>query len=208
MSGLQLRASVLIALLGGSLWLLTASRPSQGVEAGPRWPPDDATFVVDGWRAGAASLEAANGNAYVSRTYTAADDGLSATLVITTGAAAKRVYRAGAEVPLLGNGYSVAPGPGGLVDGMPRAGTLEARRGVERWLQIHVYGEQRGMLGNGPLAWSLAVTDTVLGRANDYYLLRLLVPMSADGQPDVRQVTNATTLARVLFPRIAAWYAR
>jgi hypothetical protein len=84
-------------------------------------------------------------------------------------------------------------------------GTLVADRGAERWLVMYAYGEDRGLLGNGPLPWALAVTDGILARSNDYYKLYLTASGDDLGEDRGRKVFD---LAHTVFPRIAAWYAR
>jgi hypothetical protein len=79
------------------------------------------------------------------------------------------------------------------------------RRGDKGWLQVYAYGERRGLEGNGVVGWALAVFDTVLGRPNDYYLMRVLVPTTTDTSDAIKRAGEA---ADVLFPRVTDWYAR
>ena len=51
---------------------------------------------------------------------------------------------------------------------------MVARHGTEQWLVMYAYGERRGLLGNGPRAWTWAIMDGLLGRPNDYYKLYLM----------------------------------
>ena len=184
------RALVLSAVFAlGAVLLFNVNAPQ--VDAAPRYPAD--AFTVDGWRASQPSIEGRPGVAFVTRDYVRSVDGVRASLVITTSAQAKLVYRAGADVPLLGNGYTVET---------LSPSTLIARRGNEAWLQIAAFGERRGAFGNGVTAWSLAVFDTVLGRTNDYYLARVVMPYT-----DAATVATASALAEDLFPRVANFYA-
>ncbi len=168
-----------------------------------RWPLADSFYAVEPWTVGPQVDDSNNGTGVVSRVLRH-PSGASATLSIVSNQAPK-IYGPGAEVPFLGNGYTVPAMP-------PDVATLQgegvqalvATRGTERWLVMFAYGERRGLLGNGPLAWVLALGDGVLGRPNDYYKLYLAArtdtaPASADQQ--------VADLAHVLFPRIAAWYA-
>lgn len=176
--------SVLFLLAAGLDLVLV--RPK--TEPAPRWPTDDVVFAVPGWSVGPQDIQEANGVRYVTRQYERQVDDLTLSLVLSTSPEAKRIYRAGPEVPFLGNGYSVEPTAGG--------GFL-AQRGAEAWLQVDAYGERRGLLGNGPLAWGLAVADTVIGEPNDYYLARVIGPAGTDQAP---------VLAEAVFPRLAGWY--
>jgi hypothetical protein len=132
----------------------------------------------------------------VTYTYTAADAGPRATVVVSTSPIAKAIYRAGAAVPFLGNGYTVEP--------LPASGNRDAfvaRRGDEAWLQVSVYGERRGQFGSGPVAWALSTLDSLLGAPSDYYLARIVVPYTPEN------LARATALADTLFPRLASYYA-
>jgi hypothetical protein len=188
------RALVLAAVFAlGAALLINVEGPQ--VDAAPRYPLD--TLAVDGWRTDQPNVEGRTGVAFVTRDYQRTSDGARASLTLTTSAQAKLVYRAGADVPLLGNGYTVEP----LTSTSERS-ALIARRGSEAWLQVATFGERRGTFGNGAQAWALAVFDTVLGHSNDYYLARVVVPYTgADSE------ATATQLADTLFPRVAAYYA-
>jgi hypothetical protein len=207
MQSLQPRLALLIGLFAATFWLLRIIQPAAQVDAEPRWPTDEAVFGVPGWQVGPASLEAANGDEYVTHTYEAAD-GLEVIFVITTSPAAKRVYRAGPEVPFLGSGFSISAPPTDLLTPVSGRGALLARRGEESWLELDSYGERRGLLGNGILPWALAIGDTLLGRPNDYYLTRVMVPLDPVDPSAVERAGRAQNLANVLFPRLAAWYGR
>jgi len=54
------------------------------------------------------------------------------------------------------------------------------------------------------LGWSLATLDSLLGRANDYYLARIVMPYRED---DPASTAAAAALADALFPRMAEFYA-
>lgn len=184
---------VLIALFATTALLLsTIGTPN---EAAPRWPVDDALYTVDGWTVSAESVDAGrSGMTMVSRTFNNGT-GARATLVVSSSPIAKAVYRAGAAVPYLGNGFTVEP--------VPAVGAREsliARRGSEAWLQVSIYGERRGQFGAGAIGWGLTVVDSLLGHANDYYLARLVAPY------DASTAATVTDLADTLFPRLAAYY--
>jgi hypothetical protein len=86
----------------------------------------------------------------------------------------------------------------------PGVNALVAQRGAERWLALYGYGERRGLLGNGPLPWTFALFDGIVGRPNDYYKLYLT---SRIDRVDPTQASDVARLAGALFPRIADWYA-
>ena len=199
------RYVVLLSLLAAVL-AVTLVSDTPDANASARWPDDAAALEIAGWNAGQTSSESTNGAVYVSRDYHSLTSDLIATLTISTSPAAKRIYRAGPEVPFLGNGYSVEPVPDSLVPAAADRGALVARRGEDRFLEIHTYGERRGRFDNGAIAWGLNVLDTVVGRPNDYYLARVVVRL--DGDDDGQRARLATALADDLFPRIATWYAQ
>jgi len=181
--------------------LISVSAPQ--VESTPAFPAEISAYAIDGWMVSPASVDGRAGVAFVSREY-ARVDGARARLSITTSPQAKLVYRAGADVPFLGNGYSVEPAPASLVPISSNRSAQIARRGTEAWLQIATFGERRGAFDNGPVAWSLAIFDMVLGRPNDYYLARILVPF--DERNPSTSAAYAVELANTLFPRLAAFY--
>jgi hypothetical protein len=193
------RALALAAIFAVAAVLMVAVNAPH-TELAPRVPADSGMFAVDGWQVGEGGVDGRTSVTYLSRDFVRASDGARASLVITSSPQSKLVYRAGADVPLLGNGYSVEP-----LDSAPDRSVLVARRGNEAWLQIAAFGERRGTFGNGAVAWSLAVVDAVLGRNNDYYLARVLVPYSDSSVES--GAAAATQLADALFPRIAAYYA-
>ena len=193
------RALVLTALFIGAAVLLVAVGAPQ-VEAKPRFPSDDAVYAVNGWTVSPERAEGRTGVLFITREFQRADRS-PAQLIITTSPQAKLVYRAGADVPLLGNGYSVEPARSDVVAPQANRTAQIARRGTEAWLQIATFGERRGIVGNGAIGWGMAVFDMVLGRPNDYYLARVVVPFKPE------TASHAVELADVLFPRLAAFYA-
>ena len=106
------RSTVLLVLFAGVAWLL-ASMSAPIESAPPRWPADGSSlYQVDGWTVSPAQLDSSRpGLAMVTHTYLNAN-GTRATFVISSSPMAKAVYRAGAAVPFLGNGYTVEPAPG------------------------------------------------------------------------------------------------
>jgi hypothetical protein len=167
-----------------------------------RWPTEESVYGVDGWVVGDPSVSQAHGVSYVSRTYTRADR-QTAVLSVATSSSAKAIYRAGAEVPFLGSGYAVDAPPPDAIPSAPGRSALVVRHGNQAGAVLYVYGERRGALGNGPLAWALVGVDAVLGRSNDYYLATVLVPYDS-GSRMVR--ADFVALADAVLPRLAAWY--
>jgi hypothetical protein len=200
MNSLHARALILSALFVAATVLLVGVNAPQ-VEATPRYPLDDAPYAVPGWSLSQASVDGRTGVLFVTRDYNG-PDGARAEVAVTTSPQAKLVYRAGADVPFLGNGYTIEAAPSNVVAAVPERTAQIARRGDEAWLQIATFGERRGTVGNGPLGWSLAVFDMVLGHPNDYYLARVLVPYAGTAS-----AASAAALADTLFPRLAAFYA-
>jgi hypothetical protein len=140
----------------------------------------------------------------MTRQYRSDADGSHVIFVLTTSENPKTVYRAGADVPFLGNGYEnvpLSPDSAGFAKGRNLA---YLRRGDDGWLQTYVFGERRGVIGNGVVGWGFAVLDTVLGRPDDYYLLRVMLSTTSGAPQDVQR---AVSFADVLFPRIEEWYA-
>jgi hypothetical protein len=186
-------ALILTALFALTAMVLAGIGPA--VDAPPRWPADSGLYAVSGWAVSPASVDASRpGLTIVSHTYSR-PDGARATLVVSTSPIAKAVYRAGAAVPFLGNGYTV--------ETLPASGAREAliaRRTGEAWAQVAVYGEQRGQYASGAVAWTLSTVDSILGRSNDYYLARIVTPTD--------NIEQAAQLADILFPRLEAFYAR
>jgi hypothetical protein len=197
---MQLRpALILIALFSSATWLL--ANISVPAESPPRWPADSETYAVDGWAVGPATVDSRPGLAMVTHVYSR--ENTRATVVITTSPNAKAIFRAGAAVPFLGNGYTVEPAPADLVQPAGSREAFVARRGNEAWLQLAIYGERRGQFGSGVIGWGLSIVDAQLGRANDYYLARVVVPFVEGDRPATQR---AVALAETLFPRLAAYY--
>ena len=195
------RCFVLIALFAISVVALGAVDPSSA-PAAPRSPDQQGLYQVAGWETTPPKIDLANGTEHVTREYRSST-GRWATVTLSTSPLAKRVYRAGADVPFLGNGYAVEPPPRTIV-APAGGGALVARKGDESWLQIHVYGERRGQFGSGAVAWAFSVVDNIAARPNDYYLLRVIVPFNIG---DEAEIQTAESLTEVLFPRVGAWYA-
>jgi hypothetical protein len=192
------RALLLVVVFGLAAVLLSVIHDP--IEAAPRWPTDNAVYSVDGWLVSAESVDDSRpGLTLATRVFVPRSGGDRATLVITSSPNAKAVFRAGAAVPFLGNGFTVEPAPVAAVGARE---AFIARRGSEAWLQISVYGERRGQFGSGVVGWTLSTVDSLLGRENDYYLARLVVPFQ--GEASAR---DAVVLAEALFPRLAAYYA-
>jgi hypothetical protein len=197
----DVRYVVLIGLflLGGGLFALIAEPQGKDVS---RWPSTDATFTVaDQWSPDAEHMEQINGATYVTRALTGPDQS-SATLTIVTNQSAK-LFGPGADVPFQGSGYSLSPVPTELLPLTPGIQGMVASRGAEQWLVYYAYGERRGLIGNGPLGWGMAVLDGVLGRPNDYYRLFVVGRVAALDAASSGPMLN---LASTVLPRIAAWY--
>jgi len=193
---------ILIVLVTLSALLQAAS--DHPVEQGsPRWPTEDTLYQVSDWTIGPLTVERESRAQYIIRTYDRSD-GTHATLAISTSLMAKVIYRAGADVPFLGDGYTSTPAPPSMIPRVPVSGALLVRRGEESALLIHTTGERRGLLGGGALGWGMVVLDALFGRPNEYYMLRILVPLDRLDSP---AATEAVRLAETLFPRLAAWYA-
>jgi len=203
-TGFARRALILSVVFGLAACLALVMSNAQLSESAPRYPTAEAAFAQPGWSVAPATVEGRPGVAFVTRRYARAD-GLQAEVGITTSPQAKLVYRAGADVPFLGNGFSVAAAPADLVPAQANREATLARRGTEAWLQIAAFGERRGLFGAGGVGWGLAIFDTALGRSNDYYLLRVLVPFESGHEQDAAGA--ARELADSLFPRLTAWYA-
>lgn len=195
----KFRFCFLTCLLIGAAALYGAI--GNGAPAQPRWPDEGGVFAADGWRAGAASIEFANGAVFLSRPFRH-NDSTTANLTIVTMTNSK-LFGAGADLPFLGNGYTVHATPPELIEKDHGAAGLIAEQGNEHWLVLYAYGERRGLLGNGVQGWTMALLDGVLGRANDYYKLYLITSAA----PDTAGARESVELAQTLFPRISAWYA-
>jgi hypothetical protein len=176
-----------------------------GGAAVTQWPESDSVYAVQGWTAGQQDVEQTGTAALVTREFRSTG-GTTATLTVVTSPTPK-LYGPGPEVPFLGTGYTVERAPADLGSDLPDGiGELVAERGEERWIVVYAYGESRGFLGNGPVAWALALTDGVPGRPYDYFKLYLMARTDGGVGPDTdREVVE---LARTVFPHIASWYAR
>jgi hypothetical protein len=198
MQSLRSRYLLLIGLFAAAIVVVaTADVPEA---SSPRWPTEDSVYQLDGWVVSPATAELTNSIEYVTRQYRRMDGGETVTLSVSTSPASKRIYRAGAEVPFLGSGYTVEAAPQ-----TTHWGAMTARRGDEMWLQLYAYGERRGQLGNGVRAWGFSVLDTVLGQSNDYYIARVVVLMP---RTDSASAQAALQLADGVFPRLADWYSK
>ncbi len=167
----------------------------------PRWP-ETGLFAVDGWSAGPVGVQEAWGVHHLRRVYSRLD-GVTATVILSTNTRGKGVY-GDAGIPLAGKGYEVDAAPAALV--APAAGrrAVLARGEGRVWLMLYGYGESRGLLGNGLRAWGAVLADAALGRPNNYFQLRVLVPFD-EVAPQL--AADATVeLGDTLMARLAAWY--
>jgi hypothetical protein len=205
MQSTNVRTLILTAvLLAGAIGLVVSGSPAAAASTGS-WPAGaDPAYAVTGWAAGPIVVTHDHGVDFVSSTYRSLD-GTVGYLTLATSTDAKRVYRAGAEVPLLGSGYSVEALVSGQLPPGASGTALVARKDAENLLVYATYGERRGLVGNGIAGWALVVLDGLLGRPNDYFMLTLTLPVRSD---DVRALTRAAGLADELFPRLARWYGR
>jgi hypothetical protein len=168
-----------------------------------RWPDSNVTLEASEWSTGPLSIQQnSSQTAIVSRSFQN-QNGATAVLSIVSSAEPK-LYAAGAEVPFLGTGYAVQTPGRDLVPTDDHLNALLARRGAEQWLVLYAYGERRGLLGNGPGAWGMAIFDGITGHDNDYY--KLYLATRADNlDPQLGQ--GVANLARAVFPQVAEWYA-
>jgi hypothetical protein len=196
------RALVVAAVFAVGIALYSGGAGPAQALANNRWPTEDSVYGVDGWVADEPNLAQAHGVSYIGRTYRR-PDGQAAVLTVATSASAKAIYRAGAEVPFLGSGYAVDAPPPDSIPSAPGRSALLVRHGNQAGAVLYAYGERRGPLGNGPLAWALVGVDAVLGHSNNYYLASMLVPYDS-GSMTVRP--DFVELADVVLPRLAAWY--
>jgi hypothetical protein len=207
MQAANFRYIILITALAAGAVIYAVFGEPNGNTGTPRLPAAEALYAADQWSTGPLAVEhntdAGRKTDLATRTFRNRA-GATATLTIVTSQAPK-LYGAGAEVPFLGSGYTVLPAPGEVVSVDDQPGSaLVAQRGAEQWLVMYAYGERRGLLGNGPLPWTLAMLDGIAGQPNDYYKLYLA---ARTDQLDPGALHDVAGLARVLFPRIAAWYA-
>jgi hypothetical protein len=203
----SLRYAVLITVLLAGAGLHGLFGEPRGNTGAPRSPDTDAVYAAATWTTGPQAIEhntdAGRKTDQITRTFRNSA-GVTATLTLATSQAPK-LYGAGAEVPFLGTGYAVLPAPSSVTaaegDGVS---ALVAQQGTQQWLVMYAYGERRGLLGNGPLPWTLAVLDGIAGEPNDYYKLYLTARID---DLDATTTGAVVQLARTLFPRIATWYA-
>jgi hypothetical protein len=197
---------LIAALLAGAGMYAVFGEPQANVGT-PRWPDAEAPYQAEQWSTGPEVVQhnsdAGHLTDLVTRTFRG-PGGMTATLTIVSSQTPK-LYGSGAEVPFLGNGYTVSTAPSDIATSESHGiSTLVAQRGTEQWLVAYAFGERRGLLGNGLLPWTFAVMDGITGQPNDYYKLYLTARTDRVGLPAGRAVVQ---LAGTLFPRIAAWYA-
>ena len=192
---------LILSAVFGIAAIVVVNVKAPAVDPVPRLSEDPSLFVVDGWDVSPAAVDGRPGVGFLTRDYRNASTASRAQLSITSSPNVKSVYRAGADVPFLGSGYTVEPAPVDLVPSVKDRDAQIARRGNEAWLQLATFGERRGLVGNGIKGWSMAIFDLTLGRPNDYYLIRVLMP--ADNR---QSVAAGVELANTLFPRLVAYY--
>jgi hypothetical protein len=197
------RYLILIAVLAaGNVLLATlADKPVAGTA---RWPADDAFYAVAGWVTTGGSVEEVHGAYLVQRDYLR-PDGAQARLAIITSPEAKRIYKATADAPFLGSGFTVDRAPPSVVPPAPGREALVARRGQDLWLVLYAYGERRGLLGNGPYSWGMVALDSIVARPNHYFRANII--MALEGL-DPARARHAVALADTLFLRLASWYGQ
>jgi hypothetical protein len=196
------------ALILGGLLALGAVGTRAGDAPAPaavRWPAADRVFEAPGWTVGPSTVQAQNDIVFVSRRYTTSAGDAGAVLSVALSSQAKKVYRAGPEIPFEGSGYAIAAAPAGLLASGTGWSAIVARRGSDAILLVTTQGERRGLLGNGTLAWSAATFDGVVGNPNTYFQATLVVPLN--GRDDALIGQKARDLADRLFAQIARWDA-
>ena len=198
MQAANLRYLFLICVLlgGAGLYMVLSNQPR---ETAPRWPGTDAVFAIAPWSS--ETVDVTRGNTDLVTRAFRSSTGNTATFTLLANKGPKlygpgRRCRPGEWLPGRAASADVLGAP------TPGIGGLIASRGSERWLVMYAYGERRGLLGNGPHAWSLAIFDGILGTPNDYYKMYLIG--RADDADAARGVAD---LANALFPRVAEWYA-
>ncbi len=210
MQNTQARYVILLGVLVfGCVLLVAFGRPSAA--SASRWPSADSLYEVAGWWVGDEAVDSQIRDVHViSRRYvrtalssaTAPPSRTVAQLFIRTNTEAKNVYRYGGDLAFLGSGYSSEPAPPDLLP--PGHDGYIVRRDNDLALVLTAYGERRGLVGNGPVGWGLAVFDGLLGRPNDYFQATLFVPLDRLDSP---AVPDAVALADTVFQRLAIWYA-
>jgi hypothetical protein len=208
MSSSAQRLILLLALLVGGLLAAGGANAERADSSAARWPTDDSVYTVQEWSAGPlAVLDTQLGDrpgALLSRAYRHDADAVAAQFALWTvpQPRARMLFRKGPDRDYLGAGYVTEPAPLDLVPPAAGRDVIVARRGTESVLLVYAYGERRGLLGAGPMAWLLAELDAILDARNDYFLARVAVRF--DDDPRIAQA--ATSLADALFPRVASWY--
>lgn len=197
------RALILAGLL--VLGVAGARLGGAGATAPARWPTADHVFSVSGWAVGVPAVEQKPGVVFVSRRYSASAGATGAVLSVAVSAEAKRVYRAGADVPFAGSGYLIEPAPAGLFPQRSGWSTILATREGGTILIIAAHGERRGLLGTGAVAWAAAAVDGVIGIPNAYFQATLVVPLA--GRDDTATAGAAADLADRVFAQLATWDA-
>jgi hypothetical protein len=193
-------------LILGALLALGAvgARLGDAPPAAARWPTADSVFAARGWTDGPSTVQTQNDVVFVSRRYATLGGDVSAVLSVAVSSQAKKVYRAGPEIPFEGSGYLISSAPADLL-ARGSWSAIVARRGSEAILLITAQGERRGLLGTGALAWTAATFDGVIGIPNDYFQATLVVPLT--GRDDAIAARRALALADQLFDQIARWDA-
>jgi hypothetical protein len=192
------RALILAALLavGTALWVAQPARASRGDVA-----PDESVYAVSGWSAGPATTTTDHGVTFRTRRYLSTE-GIGGVVAVATSPDAKKIYRAGSDVPFIGAGYSVESAPASMFPARGDRTVLLAKRGDETLLVIAGFGERRGTLGKGFASWTWAVLDAAIGSPNTYYAVTVVVPMSAKDSLPVR----ADELSRSVLAAVSRWY--
>jgi hypothetical protein len=201
MPSTQHRCLILIMVLTAGWGLLVGTQKPE--PPATRWPTDEDLFQVSNWQVSPPTVERPYGDVHVLTRHYSSSNVVKASLVVKTDHEAKNIYRAGIELGYQGGGYTVEPAPTDLVPTAPASGALVVSGQDKRWLVLYTHGERRGLLGSGPLAWTLATADGLLGQPGDYYQLTLLSRLDAVDPSSARQITE---LADILFPRVADWY--
>jgi hypothetical protein len=196
---------LLCLVVGAGLLNSTAVKRTQQPT---RWPSEDSFFALPGWSVGPADLQLGDGDqstgALLRRDYVdLAGRHFTFDLWSNPEPQAKMLFRKGPDRDFQGAGYLTESVSADIATPPPGGGVLIARRGPDAWLVVYSYGERRGLLGNGPMAWSLAEWDGLVDRPNDYFLARVAVPFA----DDQAAADEAVDLANVLFPRLVSWYA-
>src|SRR4051794_12331407 len=135
MQGSVVRCLILAALFAGSAFILGAIDGPRTASAA-RWPAQDAFFGVTGWMNRQQVVESRSGIPLVSREYFD-ERGFPSPLLIMTTPDAKRISRAGADVPFLGSGHVVDQAPPSLVPPARDRGALIAQREDQTWLVLY-----------------------------------------------------------------------